>query len=364
MKKEAEESKNLNLAAIRKKLIGWYSLHKRDLPWRWTQDPYHIWLSEVILQQTRVAQGLSYYNSFIRQYPSVCHLAAAPENEVMKLWQGLGYYSRARNLHTTAKVICDRYNGVFPSDYKTILSLKGIGQYTAAAIASFAYGMPVATVDGNVYRVLSRLFAIDTPIDSTEGKKLFALLADKLLNKENPGEHNQALMEFGALQCTPTSPQCIDCPLEGLCLSRAGNDVLCYPVKQGKAVVKPRFFNYFDVRCNGNIFLHKRAGNDIWRNLYEFPLIETPSYMPLNELMQTNPFEIMFADAGAGAFRKEFSVKHVLSHQIIHANFYSVNIENDKYFTENYLSTPIENIDQYPVPRLIHKYLEKKEEIK
>ena len=256
-------------------LIDWYEHNKRELPWRQTQDPYKIWISEVILQQTRVAQGYDYYCRFIERFPDFHALAQADEDEVMKYWQGLGYYSRARNLHEAARSIDSQE--YFPKTYAEVRALKGVGEYTAAAICSIAYDMPYAVVDGNVYRVLSRYFGIDTPIDSTEGKKLFAALADEMLDKKHPAVYNQGIMDFGAIQCTPQSPDCLFCPLVGSCSALSKGLVAKLPVKQHKTKTTNRYFNYIYVRAGAYTFINKRTGNDIWKNLFELPLIETPT---------------------------------------------------------------------------------------
>lgn len=345
---------NLRLSSV---LINWYNIHKRDLPWRNTTDPYIIWLSEVILQQTRVDQGYSYFCRFVEKYPTVMFLAGAEEDEVLKLWQGLGYYSRARNLHSTAKIIAHKYGGVFPHEYKDVLSLKGVGDYTAAAIVSFAYNQPYAVVDGNVFRVLSRIFAIEEPIDSSEGKKVFKELATALLDKGNPGIHNQAVMEFGALQCTPISPHCIDCPASSMCLAYARRKVSQYPVKAGKTKSRVRYFNYFDIRCGNFMHLHKREDKDIWQGLYELPLVETESDMTIEELREDESLRDLFSD-GEIQIRYISKMKHVLSHQTIYAVFYIVQVSDDIPMNEKYLKIKSEDVDIYPVSRLVHKYLE------
>ena len=252
-------------------LLDWYAENKRDLPWRNTTDPYLIWISEIILQQTRVAQGYEYFLRFIKRFPDVVSLAAASEDEVMKYWQGLGYYSRARNLHAAAKSM----KGTFPKTYAEVRALKGVGDYTAAAICSFAYDMPYAAVDGNVYRVLSRYFGIDVPIDSTEGKKTFTALAGEVLDKSRPADYNQAIMDFGAVQCTPQSPNCLFCPLSGSCRALSEGKVQQLPVKQHRTKTTNRYFNYIYVRMGAHTLIHKRTEDDIWKNLFELPLIET-----------------------------------------------------------------------------------------
>lgn len=257
-------------------LLDWYAENKRDLPWRNTTDPYLIWISEIILQQTRVAQGYEYFLRFIKRFPDVASLAAASEDEVMKYWQGLGYYSRARNLHAAAKSM----KGTFPKNYAEVRALKGVGDYTAAAICSFAYDMPYAVVDGNVYRVLSRYFGIDIPIDSTEGKKTFTALAREMLDKSRPADYNQAIMDFGAVQCMPQSPNCLFCPLSGSCRALLEGKVQQLPVKQHRTKTTNRYFNYIYVRMGAHTLIHKRTENDIWKNLFELPLIETEKIYP------------------------------------------------------------------------------------
>lgn len=344
--------KDLRLSNI---LINWYAGHQRDLPWRHTRDPYLIWLSEIILQQTRVDQGLSYYLRFVHRYPTVTDLAEAQEDEVLKLWQGLGYYSRARNLHAAAKTIVDKFGGKFPREYKDVLSLKGVGEYTAAAIVSFAYNDPYSVVDGNVYRVLSRVYAIDTPIDSTEGKKVFAGLAQDLLDDKHSGLHNQAIMEFGALQCVPSSPDCGICPLSVFCFSYAACSVARYPVKQGKTKVRNRYFNYFDVRLGNSTYINKRTAKDIWQNLYELPLIETTHPVDLEELQSLDVFKQLFGDKGIKNISFESRYKHILSHQHIHASFYRIELSYD--LNSQYREIHPSEIGDYAVPQLIHRYL-------
>ena len=268
-------------------LIEWYGRHFRPLPWRETSDPYLIWLSEVILQQTRVAQGLDYFRRFASRFPDVRSLAAATEDEVLKLWQGLGYYSRARSLHAAARRVAERFDGVFPTGYDDVRSLPGVGDYTASAVCSIAYGQPCAVVDGNVYRVLSRLTDADVPTDTAAGKRYYAERARSLLDESRPGLHNQAVMEFGALQCVPANPDCECCPLRDRCLSLARGTVADRPPKREKKAAVPRYFNYLHVRCAGSTLLAKRTGRDIWRNLYEFPLIETPRAVDFGELQRS-----------------------------------------------------------------------------
>ncbi|MCM0272361.1 A/G-specific adenine glycosylase [Bacteroides fragilis] len=334
----------------------WYQEYKRELPWRESADPYVIWISEIILQQTRVVQGYDYFMRFMKRFPDVATLAEADEDEVMKYWQGLGYYSRARNLHAAAKSM----NGVFPKTYPEVRALKGVGDYTAAAICSFAYNMPYAVVDGNVYRVLSRYLGIDTPIDSTEGKKLFAAVADELLDKKNPALYNQAIMDFGAIQCSPQSPNCMFCPLASGCSALAGGMVAQLPVKQHKTKTTNRYFNYIYVRMGAYTLINKRTGNDIWKNLFEFPLIETPEAVSEEEIPALPEFRAMFAEGETPIIRLVCrDVKHVLSHRVIYANFYMVDLpENSQSFT-SYQKIKADELEQYAVSRLVHAFIEK-----
>lgn len=345
---------------ISKVLVKWYNVHKRDLPWRNTTDPYIIWISEIILQQTRVNQGMEYFLRFISRFPDVPSLAAASEDEVLKYWQGLGYYSRARNLHAAAKSIVQQFEGNFPSVYKDILSLKGVGEYTAAAIASFSMNQPYAVVDGNVFRVLSRLFAINAPIDTGKGKKLFTELAGAILDNNQPGLHNQAMMEFGALQCTPVSPGCDVCPLQEKCMAYAAGNVLLYPVKQQKTKVRNRYFHYFHIIYTGYTYLNRRSERDIWKGLFEFPMIETDQTVDFISLKETETFCNLFNGCGdmnitIGLENK----KHILSHQVLYATFYKIEIKQEGTGLNCYQKIPVTEIENYAIPRLIHIYLEK-----
>lgn len=348
------ESNDLRINHI---LIDWYSKNKRDLPWRETSDPYKIWLSEIILQQTRVDQGYSYYMRFVEEFPTVVDLAYASEDRVLKLWQGLGYYSRARNLHNAAQVIRDDFGGKFPSTHMDILSLKGVGDYTAAAIASFAYNLPYATVDGNVFRVLARLFSISEPIDTGKGKKVFTDLATELLDQQHPGLHNQAMMELGALQCVPVSPNCTVCPFINICMAYAEGKVSALPVKQGKIKTRKRYFNYFDIRYKDSVLLVKRTASDIWQNLYELPLIEADKSISLEELQASDAFCNMFGSLKIKLTEKQKDVKHVLSHQVIYANFYRVELD-DLPHVEGLLKVNMDNLADYAISRLVDRYFE------
>lgn len=344
---------------IGEQLIVWYEANKRDLPWRTTTDPYLIWISEIILQQTRVIQGLDYFNRFVTRFPDVKSLADAQEDEVMKFWQGLGYYSRARNLHVAAREVVLRFKGCFPEKYEDVLSLPGIGAYTAAAICSFAYKQPYAVLDGNVFRVLARVFGIDMPIDNGKGKKYFAELAQELLDNRRPDLYNQAIMDFGAVQCLPKSPDCKVCPLLDKCFAFADGQIDKLPMKEGKTVVKARYFNYLHICCRGEVLLGQRTAKDIWQKLYEFPLIETNQPVDYEELQQTELFKRLFEGVGEiRVIRMVRAPKHVLSHRIIYACFYE--IETDAFVSgmSSYLKVRKCDVENYAVSRLMEQYLE------
>jgi A/G-specific adenine glycosylase len=343
---------------ISKALTNWYNQNKRELPWRDITDPYRIWISEIILQQTRVNQGMSYYLCFVERFPDIKSLGVAEEDEVLRYWQGLGYYSRARNLHKTAKIITENYNGIFPKNHSDILQLKGIGEYTAAAISSFAYSQPFAVVDGNVFRVLSRVFAIETPIDSTIGKKEFTQLAEKILDKKEPGIHNQAIMEFGALQCVPVQPDCGVCPLQNVCKAYSQNLVDKLPVKATKTKVRERFFNYFYIEYQDKIFIQKRIGKDIWQNLYELPLVEYVRLFETNEIVQNELFANL-ENVGINSITSSF--KHILSHQRIFARFFTVKISAKNDSLNNLIEIRKDELDNYAVSRLTSLFLEANE---
>ena len=307
--------------------MGWYARHGRDLPWRGTRDPYRIWISEVILQQTRVAQGLEYFRRFMERFPDVRTLAGAPEDEVMRYWQGLGYYSRARNLHAAAQEIVERHGGEFPRDYAQVLALKGIGEYTAAAVCSFAWGMPYAVVDGNVYRVLSRFFGIDTPIDSGKGKAEFAELAQEVMDRRSPDVYNQAIMDFGAVQCTPKAPACLYCPLRDGCRALTEGRVEQLPVKQG----------------------------------YEFPLVETAGQVDFAALQESEEYLRLMDGAGTVLVRAVTEMpKHVLSHRVIYAVFYELEVERFSPAMGDFVQVAEEEAGRYAVSRLIDLYRERR----
>lgn len=339
------------------KLVKWYLENSRPLPWRATKDPYQIWLSEVILQQTRVAQGLPYYQRFIESFPTVQHLAAASEQDVLRLWQGLGYYTRARNLHKCAKVIVERYDGKFPCTYDTLLELPGIGTYTAAAIASFSFGEPVAVVDGNVFRVLSRLFGIDIPVNSPQGKKIFFDLAHKLISRNEPALHNQAAMEFGAIHCTPNNPRCDDCIFKASCVAYHQNLVNSLPIKTAAKKARKRYFFYVVIEQNNSLLMRKRDQGDIWHGLFDFGLIEKDRPVSLENLIRDTAHNKWFKKAERVAVSKKYV--HVLSHQIIHCRFIRLRARPtfEKPGKDLNFYSPAE-IDRLPKPALITRYLD------
>jgi A/G-specific adenine glycosylase len=338
-----------------KQLIKWYLQNKRDLPWRNTQNPYLIWLSEIMLQQTRVAQGLPYYEAFVDQFPTVFDLANASEEQVLKLWQGLGYYSRARNLHHTAKFVANNLNGNFPDNYRALLELKGVGDYTAAAIASFSFDEVVPVVDGNVFRVLSRVFKIETDISNASAKKEFQELALQLIPDNNPALFNQAIMEFGALQCVPKSPNCEICVFNSKCLALKNGMVTVLPIKNKKIKVTNRFLNYliFDDESHHTL-IQKRSTKGIWHNLYEFPLIETIENVGLEEIIRllsenySEKYDVVSVENSQSA-----PIKHKLTHQNLSIQFWKVKI---KGLLPNGL--PFSEIVKFPFPIVIFNFIE------
>lgn len=338
----------------------WYTCNQRDLPWRKTKDPYLIWVSEVILQQTRVAQGISYFYRFIDAFPTVRHLAEADEDEVLRLWQGLGYYSRARNMHKAAQQIM-QLGGTFPCDYPQLRKLSGIGEYTCAAILSFAYDLPFAVLDGNVFRVLARVFGIDTPIDTTGGRKLFQALANEMLDIENPALYNQSIMDFGALQCTPKSPDCSSCPLADQCLAFRQSRVESLPMKVHKTAVRERHLIYINVHDDHSLLLHRRGESDIWEGLYEFPLIEVARKMSLDELVQYEWIKKLQEEGGVLMLKAEH-VKHQLTHQTLWVDYYDMmlpHLNSSLLAPSSYQLIPRADLDRYALPRIILQLLEK-----
>ena len=321
-------------------LLQWYEENGRDLPWRRTTDPYAIWLSEIILQQTRIQQGMAYWKRFMERFPTVNSLAAATEDEVLRLWQGLGYYSRARNLHTAARQITNL--GHFPDSFETIRELKGVGDYTAAAVGSFAFGLPIAAVDGNVYRVLSRYYGIETPINSSQGKKEYAVLAQSLLPTDRPADFNQAMMDFGAIQCTPQSPHCLICPLSETCEAAHQGKTELLPIKLKTTKVKTRHLSYIYIRYKDNTAIRRRPAGDIWQGLWEPLLIEDKDIPQFD---------------GRLTLLKQ-GVKHVLTHRVIYADFYLLETQHKPQLPDGYIWIEESKLNKYAIPRLVEILLD------
>lgn len=341
-------------------LLKWHKTIHRPLPWKGEKNPYLIWLSEIILQQTRAKQGLPYFLKFKTRFPTVKSLAEAPEDEVMKLWQGLGYYTRARNLHAAAKYICNELNGVFPATYEAIRNLKGVGEYTAAAIASFAYNLPYPVVDGNVYRVLSRCFGIKIPIDSPEGKNKFKALAEKLIPRKTPALFNQAIMDFGAVQCVPVKPDCEKCPMEKNCFARINHRVDKLPVKSKKIRQKHRYFHYLVIKDEDNTYLSKRSGRDIWKNLYEFPMIENVTALSKEELMQTPEWKQIFNGQQVKNVNFSGNFKQALTHQKISASFFEIQVKQG-FKANGWIKAGPDFSEKFAFPGVILLYLSNKQ---
>lgn len=336
----------------------WYEQHRRDLPWRHTSDPYYIWVSEIILQQTRVEQGSDYYHRFVQRFPDIQSLASATEDEVLTYWQGLGYYSRARNMHAAARSM----NGTFPTTYEGVRALRGVGDYTAAAICSFAYGMPLAVVDGNVYRVLSRYFGIDTPIDTNDGVKVFKALAYEMLDKQQPALYNQAIMDFGALQCAPGKGHCDDCPLAETCEARRTARVELLPVKLHKVKQKERYFNYFFIVQGADTYINKRTKKDIWKNLYELPLIESDQTWSLDEVVASEQLtRLLSLVSELHLTMVQSGVKHVLTHRIINATFFRIDLPMDvePIGLNQFIKVNLKSLSNYAFPNLVLRFLQK-----
>lgn len=341
-------------------LLHWNKYdNDRLMPWKGVKDPYKIWLSEIILQQTRVEQGLNYYNRFIANFPDVHTLAAAPQNEVFKLWEGLGYYSRCKNLIITAKIIANDFNGIFPNNYNDILQLKGIGPYTAAAIASFAFNLPHAVVDGNVFRVLSRYFGIDTPIDSTIGKMQFTNLANDLLDKKNAGTYNQAIMDFGAVICKPKLPLCANCVLAAKCTALNQDLVAILPVKEKKIIKRSRWFYYLIIEHEGKQYIRKRGAKDIWENLYEFVLIENDKAISLEKVASLKNVTDIFGGNQFEVLHISPVYKQLLTHQTIHGQFIKITT-NKSLPGNNYEAVSQKEISLLPFPQFVAAYLKDK----
>ncbi len=335
-------------------LIYWYLQNNRELPWRKTKNPYFIWLSEIMLQQTRVAQGIAYYLKFTSTFPTVFDLAKADESTVLKMWQGLGYYSRARNLHFSAKLIANEFNGEFPSTYNEIIKLKGIGDYTASAIASICFDEPTAVVDGNVYRVLSRYFGIKTPINSSAGIKEFKILAQSLIDKNKAGTFNQAIMDFGALHCKPQNPLCETCPFSDSCFALEKKLTKELPVKEKKVKVRKRYFNFLVIKTKDNrTILSERKGKGIWQGLFQFPLIESDKTINKEELILSEDFTNLFPSKTTLSLFNSKEIIHKLSHQHLHTQFWIIETKNSPEININW-----SEIEKYPVPILIANFLE------
>ncbi|NNE26836.1 MAG: A/G-specific adenine glycosylase [Saprospiraceae bacterium] len=346
---------SINYSSIATELVEWYVQHKRVLPWRATKNPYLIWVSEIILQQTTVRQGLPYYLKFIDRFPNIGALATTPEDDLLKLWEGLGYYSRARNMHHAAKLIYTKYGGQFPDNYDDIRALKGVGDYTAAAVASIAYELPYPVVDGNVIRVVSRLLNISDPVDTRPVLNQIQVACKKLIKDQQPSVFNQAIMELGALVCTPKNPNCTECPIKNHCSARALDTVSAIPFKSKKLKKKSRYFQYFKIESDEKIVLQKRIGKDIWRGLYQFPMIELdkatfqqkPRRLPLSLSPQ------LIKEDSAKAY------KQTLTHQLIFAQFYKVYAEL-KDLPNEYILVNKEALSSYAFPKVIDLYLNDK----
>lgn len=338
---------------FRQKLLAWYASNQRDLPWRKTKDPYFVWLSEIILQQTRIEQGLPYFYRFSERFPDIYSLAAAREDEVMRLWQGLGYYSRARNLQLTAKLIAERYHGVFPDNYKELRKLKGIGDYTASLIASVCFNQPYAVLDGNVFRVLSRIHAESEPINTLKGKQKFQRLADLYLDKNNPGDFNQGLMELGALICRPKNPACHICPVSDFCRAFKNQRVGEYPVKLPKEKLKDRYLNFIFIEVAGFFLIEKRKQNDIWKSLYQLPLVEKLQNEPVSN---EEVGELTGLKVEKLTFHSE--IKHLLTHRRLHISFYLAEIREKPNVNEVFLWVQLKKMNEYAFPKPIKNFLD------
>jgi A/G-specific adenine glycosylase len=353
------------IVTFTKAILAWYRKNSRDLPWRKTDEPYLIWISEIIMQQTRIGQGLGYYSRFIERFPSVAELAKADEEDVLKTWQGLGYYSRARNLHKTAKEIVENHNGKFPDSYEKLITLKGIGEYTAAAILSIAYNHPYPAIDGNVLRFFSRYFGIHIPVDTLPGKRKIHEKMLLLIDRKQPGIFNQAIMEFGALKCKPVKPDCRNCPFKKECLAFLEGNVGKLPVKSKPKKQKTRYFNYLVILWKKEkgekfLYLRKREGNDVWKNLYDFPMIETIEEITEEKLFSSSEWMKINGDDQFRLIGQSHQTKHILTHQVIYAKFYIIQLAGRRKPGLPYLPVPIEEIVKYPVPRLIEEFFNEK----
>lgn len=339
---------------IRRRLHQWYNENKRDLPWRHTTDAYKIWVSEIMLQQTQVVQGLPYYLRFMERFETVQDLASAPEDEVLKLWQGLGYYSRARNLHFAAKQVVNDNDGVFPTSYDELKTLKGVGDYTASAVSSFSSGEARACIDGNVIRVVSRLFGIDEPYDTSAGQRMIRSFAEQLLCEKDSALHNQAMMEFGALQCTPKNTLCDDCVLRDQCVAFSQGNVAQLPIKSKRTKVKDLFLYYFVFHHNATVVVKQRSDSGIWRNMYEFPIIESDVKLKKQDLLQRAQAELGVDNASVLTFSEAYT--HILSHRRIQATFVEVEMESSRALSGGELQVSYSDFGEYPISRLIERF--------
>ena len=343
---------------IGKKIIAWYEVNKRNLPWRDIVNPYLIWVSEIILQQTRVVQGLDYYRRFVEAYPDVFTLASAPVDDVLKIWQGLGYYSRARNMHTAAKQVVDVYRGKFPETYEGLITVKGIGDYTASAIASFAFGQAVPVIDGNVNRVIARLHGVQQPINKPSGQKKIRAYAEKIMVRDQPGTYNQAIMEFGALQCVPQNPDCNGCIFNRICVAFQSGLVKILPAKEKTAKIATRYLHYLYVCFDNRMYIRQRPVGDIWTGLYEFPMIETASETEPDEIVHNPGWQAYFNGQTPHVAGISSVVTHRLTHRILKIRFYKI-IVNQPVCGENLIEIPASDIQRYAVPKVIDDFLKK-----
>ncbi|MGC9150962.1 MAG: A/G-specific adenine glycosylase [Microbacter sp.] len=345
---------HLDQIPLAETLLAWYDQHKRDLPWRNTTDPYTIWISEIILQQTRVEQGLGYFVRFMERFPDIQSVAVASEQEILNYWKGLGYYGRARNIHHAARLVMEQFEGKFPTQYDEIRSLPGIGPYTAAAIASFAFHLPYPVIDGNVMRFLTRYFGIFNTIDEAETKKTINQLAMDLMDKQHPDLYNQAIMEFGALQCVPHSPSCAQCPFQGSCFAAANQMVNQFPIKKKKLQPRDRYFYYFCMVHEQTVLLQKRINKDIWQHLYEFPLLETPEPLAVEKVLASPflqsyvPFQVEYISS---------PVKHLLTHQKIYAIFFIIRTDRQLPSDQHHPAVRVDQLIHYPIPKLIISFI-------
>ena len=344
--------RSFNPQMSQQNLLNWYHKNKRELPWRSTENPYFIWLSEVILQQTRVEQGLNYFLRFVEEFPTVEKLASASQDQILKLWQGLGYYSRARNMHQTARLIVENYGGVFPQTSIELQKLKGIGPYTAAAIASFAFNEPIAVLDGNVFRVLSRVFNENTPINSSLGKKLFSNLASEFLNTLDPATHNQAMMELGALVCKPQNPDCENCPLVNSCQAYQQKTFKTLPIKEKKLKVKSRFMYYMYILNQQNVLIRKRGTGDIWEGLFDLPCVESEQPLSMNQILEE--FSKYFPSSIH--IEKKYGLKHQLTHRTLFAEFFQINLNTEITPMQECFWVDLNLLKSFPESRLFEKF--------